>query len=91
MQADQTKAAIEKPPEEQDGKVIQAQAQSDTEPFDPESQSLPGLRKAAVDLKMKIAEAKRRDDMPVDSGLGNPGWERSAADDHLDVTDEDDR
>jgi hypothetical protein len=48
------------------------------------------LRKASEDLKAKIAEAKRRNDMPVDSALGNPGWERNAADGHLDVPDKDD-
>jgi hypothetical protein len=30
------------------------------------------LRKASDDLKAKIAEAKRRNDMPLDSALGNP-------------------
>ena len=69
---------------------MQAQAQSDTEPFDPASGSLPDLRKAAEDLKTKIAEAKSRNDMPLDSALGNPGWEQRAADGRLDVPDEDD-
>ena len=66
------------------------EAQSDTEPFDAESGSLPDLRKAADDLKTKIDEAKRRNDMPIDSALGNPGWEQRAADGHLDVPDQDD-
>jgi hypothetical protein len=48
------------------------------------------LQKASEDLKTKIAEARRRNDLPVDSALGNPGWERRAADGHLDVPDEDD-
>ena len=88
MQPDKTTPAISKPPK--DGKTVQAEAQSDTEPFDADSGSLPSLRKAAEDLKTKIAEAKRRNDMPVDSALGNPGWERSVADGRLDVPDEDD-
>ena len=75
------------PPPDKDEKTNQAQAQSDTEPFDPESGSLPELRKAADDLKTKIDEAKRRNDMPLDSALGNPGWEQRAADGRLDVPD----
>jgi hypothetical protein len=35
------------------------------------------LRKASEDLKAKIAEAKRRNDMPLDSALGNPTGRRS--------------
>jgi hypothetical protein len=46
------------------------------------------LWKASEDLKTKIAEAKRRNDMPLDSALGNPNWEKNAADGHLDVRDE---
>jgi hypothetical protein len=46
------------------------------------------LRKASEDLKAKIADAKRRNDMPLDSALGNPNWEKNAADGHLDVRDE---
>jgi hypothetical protein len=46
------------------------------------------LRKASEDLKAKIAEAKRRNDMLLDSALGNPNWEKNAADGHLDVRDE---
>ena len=63
------------PASDKDGKAVQAEAQSDTEPFDAEGESLPELRKAADDLKAKIDEAKRRNDMPIDlsarkSGLG---------------------
>jgi hypothetical protein len=90
MQADKNKPASEPPGGPKDGKTVQAQAQSDTEPFDAESGSTSDLKKAAEDLKAKIAEAKRRNDMPVDSALGNPGWERNAADGHLDVPDKDD-
>jgi hypothetical protein len=79
-----------RPANDGDGKTVQAQTQSDTEPFDSGSGSPADLRQAAEDLKTKIAEAKRRNDMPVDSALGNPGWERRAADGHLDVPDEDD-
>ena len=47
------------------------------------------LRKASEELKAKIAEAKGRNDMPLDSALGNPKWEKNAADGHLDVPDDD--
>ena len=87
MQQDQRMPATGKPPEdEKDGKSIQAEAQSDTEPFQVESD----LKKASEDLKTKIDEAKRRNDMPLDSALGNPAWERSAADGRHDIPDEDD-
>jgi hypothetical protein len=48
------------------------------------------LRKELEELKAKIVEAKNRNDMPLDSALGNPKWERNAADGHLDVPAEDD-
>ncbi len=48
------------------------------------------LRKASEELKAKIAEAKSRNDMPLDSALGNPNWEKNAADGHLDVPDAED-
>ena len=47
------------------------------------------LRKASAELKAKIAEARSRNDMPLDSALGNPQWEKNAADGHLDVPDND--
>jgi hypothetical protein len=91
MQPDKSTPAVSRPPANDDnGKTVQAQAQSDTEPFDAGSGSASDLRQAAEDLKTKIAEAKRRNDLPVDSALGNPAWERRAADGHLDVPDEDD-
>ena len=65
------------PASDKDGKAVQAEAQSDTEPFDAEGESLPELRKAADDLKAGCAS--RRTD-PV----------LRAADGHLDVPDRDD-
>jgi hypothetical protein len=47
------------------------------------------LRKASAELKARIAEARSRNDMPLDSALGNPKWEKNAADGHLDVSDKD--
>jgi len=43
------------------------------------------LKKASKELKAKIDEAKARNDMPIDSALGNPNWEKDAADGRLDV------
>ena len=54
-----------------------------------ETTSASALRKASEDLKAKIAEAKSRNDMPLNSTLGNPKWEKNAADGHLDVPDDD--
>lgn len=55
-----------------------------------ERTSIAALQKASDELKVKIAEAKARNDMPLDSSLGNPKWEKDAADGHLDVADDDD-
>jgi hypothetical protein len=52
--------------------------------------SMSDLRWASEELMAKIAEAKARNDMPFDSTLGNPNWDKNAADDHLDVPDDDD-
>jgi hypothetical protein len=55
-----------------------------------EEPSMSDLRWASEELKARIAEAKARNDMPFDSTLGNPNWEKNAADGHLDVPDDDD-
>jgi len=91
MEKDDDNPAVKEPPdEEKDGKRIQAEAQSDTEPFDSSKVSFPELRKASEDLKTRITEAKRHNDLPVDSALGNPSWEQSVADGRLDQPEEDD-
>lgn len=59
-------------------------------PFIEEEASMSDLRRASEELKAKIAEAKARNDMPIDSTLGNPNWDKNAADGHLDVPDDDD-
>jgi hypothetical protein len=59
-------------------------------PTSDETASTADLQKASEELKAKIAEAKGRNDMPLDSALGNPTWEKNAADGHLDVPDDDD-
>ena len=48
------------------------------------------LKKAAEALKAKIAEARARNDMPLNSALGNPNWEKAAADGRFDVPDDED-
>ena len=58
-------------------------------PIDDEA-SMSELSRASAELKAKIAEAKARSDMPFDSTLGNPNWDKNAADGHLDVPDDDD-
>ena len=55
-----------------------------------EEASMSNLRWASEELKARIAEAKARNDMPFDSTLGNPNWDKNAADGHLDVPDDDD-
>jgi hypothetical protein len=55
-----------------------------------EEASMSDLRWASEELKTRIAEAKARNDMPFDSTLGNPNWDKNAADGHLDVPDDDD-
>jgi hypothetical protein len=90
MDKDHDNSPLKEPPEDKGGKRIQAEGQSDTEPFDASKASAPELRKASEDLKARIAEAKRHNDLPVDSALGSPSWERSVADGRLDQPEEDD-
>jgi hypothetical protein len=53
------------------------------------AKSLDKLKEDSKDLKAKIEQEKRRLDLPVDSKLGNPEWERSVSDGHLDLPEED--
>ena len=55
-----------------------------------EEASMSDLSWASEELKARIAEAKARNDMPFDSTLGNPNWDKNAADGHLDLPDDDD-
>ena len=52
--------------------------------------SLKDLEADLDSLKDRIEEAKHRNDMPLDSALGKPAWERKAADGSLDVPDDED-
>ena len=58
-------------------------------PAKAEEASTADLRKASEDLKARIAKERGRSDMPFDSTLGNPNWDKNAADGHLDVPDDD--
>ena len=52
--------------------------------------SLADLETASRDLKERIIEEKRRNDMPIDSALGNPDTEKQNADGRNDLPDRDD-
>jgi len=57
-----------------------------TEPStDDFSNSLDRLKKQSQDVKARIEQEKRKQDLPLDSNLGDPTWEENAADGHLDV------
>ena len=49
------------------------------------SKSLDRLKQQSQEVKARIEEEKRKQNMPLNSNLGNPAWERDAADGHLDV------
>jgi hypothetical protein len=97
MEGTTDRPPVQEPPDDdKDGKHIQAESQSDTEPFDVPtiasfgSAPLGDIKEASLALKKRIDEAKRPNDMPLDSALGNPDWEESAADGHLDLPQDDD-
>ncbi len=69
---------------------VQAEAQTAAERLDRITESLSELHKAWEDLKARIAEARRRNEMPIDSALRNPNFEQDAADERLDVPNEED-
>jgi hypothetical protein len=71
-----------------DGRPDQAETRSDIAPSNQSNGSVRELRQASDALKERIAEAKRQHDMPIDSALGNPGWEERAADGRFDLPDE---
>jgi SMC interacting uncharacterized protein involved in chromosome segregation len=52
--------------------------------------SLNRLKTQSDDLRKKIADEKRRHDMPLDSALGDPEEEARNADGRLDLPDNDD-
>lgn len=52
--------------------------------------SLAQLEAASRDLKERIIDEKRRNDMPIDSALGNPEIERQNADGRHDLPEGDD-
>ncbi len=91
MPNDDDKRAVEKLPDDgKEGNPVQAEAEPAAERLNRFDESLSELRKAAEDLKARIGDARRHNDMPIDSALGNPNWEEDAADGRLDVPDEED-
>ena len=54
------------------------------------SQSVEELKTTAKRLKVRIEQEKRRMDLPVDSTLGDPNWDKRAKDGNLDLPDDQD-
>jgi len=91
MPNDDKKPAVNE--QSDDGKErnpVQAEAEPAAERHDRLTESLSELRKASEDLEARIADARRHNEMPIDSALGNPNWEQDAADGRFDVPDEED-
>jgi hypothetical protein len=57
---------------------------------DPLRQSLDKLKSASEDLKHRIEEEKRRNDMPLNSSLGDPKVDARNADGRNDLPESDD-
>jgi hypothetical protein len=55
-----------------------------------EQESLTDLKEASRSLKERIIDERRRNDMPIDSALGNPAEEARNADGRNDLPDLDD-
>jgi hypothetical protein len=53
------------------------------------TKSLDRLKEKSKEMKAKIEQEKRRHDLPIDSKLGDPEWEQSVSDGHLDLPEED--
>jgi hypothetical protein len=54
------------------------------------AESIDRLKEKSKEVKAEIEQEKRRQNMPLDSNLGNPEWEKNVADGHLDVHEEGD-
>jgi hypothetical protein len=87
---DQKPAVKERSDDGKEGNPVQPEAEPGAERLDEFTASLPELRKASEDLKTRIADARRHNDMPIDSALGSPSWEEAAADGRFDVPDDED-
>jgi hypothetical protein len=74
----------DRPPERE---IAEQQATVDEKAFE---RSLAELEAASRDLKERIIDEKRRNDMPIDSALGNPETEKQNADGRNDLPDRDD-
>ena len=54
------------------------------------SRSLDRLKEKLKEMKDRIEQEKRKNDLPLDLNLGNPAWEESVADGRLDLPEDDD-
>ena len=76
MPNDDKKPAVKEQSDDgKEGNPVQAEAQPAAERLDRLTESLSELRKASEDLEARIADARRHNEMPIDSALGNPNWE----------------
>lgn len=92
MQPDKDKPVAKETPtlaSKADGEQVEAQAQWAMKPLDAGTGSLPDLKKASEELKAKIAEAKRRSEISLDSAPSDPGREEGAAEGHGDIPNKD--
>jgi hypothetical protein len=78
---------IENSADELPEREIAGQTPVDEKAFE---RSLAELEAASRDLKERIIDEKRRNDMPIDSALGNPETEKQNADGRNDLPDRDD-
>jgi hypothetical protein len=69
--------------------AIMSQPNSTERPDDDFTKSLDRLKEKSKEVKARIEQEKRRQDLPIDSKLGDPEWEQSASDGHLDLPEED--
>jgi hypothetical protein len=78
------------PPDDEPGRQPKLKVDSGAPGPASKADKLSEFKKASQDLKARIADAKRKNDMPVDSSLGSPRFERDAADGRFDAPDDED-
>lgn len=90
MDQEKDKPAVQQSPDDEtEVEPLGSGTQSSDAPSRAVAGSAADLRKASEDLKGRIDEAKRRSGLPLDSALGNPEWEKRAADGRFDLPDDD--
>jgi hypothetical protein len=70
--------------------TVPKQPANDADTKGAERDASAGLKQASRDLKQRIIDEKRRNDMPIDAALGDPKQEARAADGSLDLPDVED-